>query len=257
MAIECARRGFPLFLTDLSEKGNNLALYLHEVYGVETRFRSCNLASTQAREEFIHQLKAEGVQFGGLINVAGLDYEGAFLERTREQILAILQLNVESTLVMTHAILTLRDKEKRFMLLNTCSMAAFTPMPYKATYAATKRLLFDFSLALREEIKSFGTVTALCPGGMPTTPECMQAIFAQGFWGKMTTVNTDEVARQAITQALKGKAVVIPGFTNRFIQWLGALSPVALSIQMISKRWQKAQQSREISWQEYASTHSS
>ena len=59
--------------------------------------------------------------------------------------------------------------KKPFRLINVCSLAGFFPMPYKATYAASKRFLLDFSRALREEIKSFGTVTALCPSGMPTT----------------------------------------------------------------------------------------
>ena len=54
-------------------------------------------------------------------------------------------------------------------------------MPVKATYAASKRFLLDFSLALREELRGLGaTVTVLCPAGLPNHPECIQAIEAQG-----------------------------------------------------------------------------
>jgi short-subunit dehydrogenase len=184
-----------------------------------------------------------------LINVAGMDYEGAFLERTREQVLHILRLNVEATLDTTYAILNLRDPEQRFRLINVCSMAAYFPMPYKAVYAATKRFLLDFSLALAEEIQPFGTVTALCPAGLPTTPEVMQAIFAQGFWGLATTVDPRKVARKTIDKALKGRRVYIPGWLNQFLHGLGALAPVGLAVHFVGNRWRAAQTETMASYQ--------
>jgi short-subunit dehydrogenase len=246
-AIECSKRGFPLYLTDRCEEVADLAQYLTKTYGNEIRSQVCNLTSIQARTDLFTDLQSNGLRFWGLINVAGLDYEGAFLDRSRSQILNIIQLNIEATVDMTYALLNNRDPEKRFMLLNVCSLAAYSPMPYKATYAATKRYLLDFSLALRSEIRSFGTVTALCPAGMPTTPETMRKIFAQGFWGKITTENADFVARKALKAALKGSAICIPGFLNQSLQWLESLVPVSWSIKIIEKRW-KAAQEEEVPW---------
>ena len=132
--------------------------------------------------------------------------------------MTVLKVNLLANMDMTHEILQLRDTARTFRLINVCSMAGFYPMPFKATYAATKRFLMDFSLALREEIKDFGTVTALCPGGMPTTDECMRAIFAQGFWGWATTVDPPgKVAEQTLKMALRGKAMYIPGFGNKLL----------------------------------------
>lgn len=239
--VDCARRGYNLFLTDRQEEGAGFAEFISQTYQVKVRYQMCDLTSTPARTELYNTLKSEGIHFWGLINVAGMDFEGAFLERTREQILTLLQLNMVSTVDTTHNILFLRDPERRFMLINVCSLAAFIPMPYKATYAATKRFLLDFSRAIREEIKDFGTVTALCPAGIPTTFENMQAIFAQGFWGKMTTMTAPEVAHLTVEQALRGKDVVIPGFINQVIQGLGSLTPVSLAIKMIARRWRTAQ----------------
>ena len=96
-------------------------------------------------------LHAELARFWALINVAGIDHEGLFCDQSREQIRTILRLNIEGTLEMTHALLELRDASTRFLVVNTASLAAFSPMPHKATYAASKRFLLDFSLALREE----------------------------------------------------------------------------------------------------------
>jgi len=47
-----------------------------------------------------------------------------------------------------HRIMNLRDSDQHFMLINVRSLAAYFPMPYKAGYAAFKRMLLDFSLAM-------------------------------------------------------------------------------------------------------------
>ena len=241
LVVECARRSYNLYLTDISEEGADFAHFIAETYRIEVRYRACDMTSSQARQEMFSQLKSEGCYFWGLLNVAGLDNEGAFLEKTREQILGIIQVDVESTVDMTHTILGLRAHDRRFMLVNVCSLAAFFPMPYKATYAASKRFLVDFSRALREEIRDFGSVTALCPAGLPTTPASMRKIFAQGFWGKLTTMDTQTVARKTIEYALHGKAVYIPGFLNCILQWLGSFIPQGVVAKYVGKRWRTAQ----------------
>ncbi len=241
MSVECARRGYNLFLTDRGQNGEWFSRRLSETFGIEAVYRPCDLVSIQSRTDFFGQLRSQGSRFWGLINVAGTDYEGAFLEKTREQILQIVQLNLVATLDVTHTVLGLRDPDRRFMLINVCSLAGFFPMPYKATYAASKRFLLDFSRALREEIREYGSVTALCPGGLPTTPDTMRAIFAQGFWGKMTTLDTALVARRTLDHALKGHAVYIPGFINQTLHSLGSMAPVGWVARSIGKRWKTAQ----------------
>jgi len=242
-AVDCAKRGYDLFLTDLKLEGIELARFLKETYCIQVQYKSCDLTSFESRTEFYDALKAEGYRFWGLINVAGTDYEGSFLDRTREQVLNILQVNVESTLDTSHAILKLRDPERRFMLINVCSLAAYNPMPYKAIYAASKRFLLDFTLAISEEIQQFGSATALCPAGLPTTPEVMRAIFAQGFWGQVTTMDTRRVAHKTVDKALKGKTVYIPGMLCRMIQGISSLVPRSLVVRLIGKRWKTAQNS--------------
>lgn len=246
-AIDCARRGYNLYLTDRDERGEDLAQFLRDKFGVEVQFRRCDLSSMESRMDLYTMLKNEGRRFWGLINVAGLDYEGEFLERTHEQFMSIIKVNIESTVDTTHAILGLRDPDQRFRLINVCSLAAFYPMPYKAIYAASKRFLLDFSLAVREEIKSFGSVTALCPAGLPTTPDVMKKIFAQGFWGKVTTEDTARVAHRTIKLALRGRAIFVPGWINQLLQFFGSLVPPTMLARYVAKRWKTAQND-EFNW---------
>jgi uncharacterized protein len=238
--LEAAKRGYDLVLTDLSPAGSNFASQLAEKYKIEVIYKPCDLSLEESRGQLLAELLKDGIQFWGLINVAGLDHEGAFLEKSRAQILRILQVNVLATMDITHGILPLRDPEKKFRLINVCSMAGFYPMPYKATYAASKRFLLDISAALREEIKGFGTVTALCPAGMPTTVECMRSMFAQGFWGLATSMDPVVVARLTLNAALKGRAVIIPGWINNFIHALSTMVPSSVSVHYVAKRWGKA-----------------
>ena len=250
MVTEFARRGYNLLLTDNRDDVVGFADYIGKNFTIEARGITCDLTSQQARTDLINALKIEGIRFRGLVNVAGLDYEGAFLDRTRDQVLRLIHLNIESAVDLTHEVINLRDPETRFMLVNVCSLAAATPMPYKAVYAATKRFLLDLSLSLREEIKEFGTVTALCPAGMPTTVDNMEGIFAQGFWGAVTTVDTRTVARLTVDAAEKGKAVVVPGWLNRAIYTLSRMLPASLTANIAGSRWRAAQQVNDP-WKEY------
>lgn len=240
-ATASAKRGFNLVLTDLSENGTVFARRIAEAYGVDVQYFACDLTSDQARTDLFEQLAAKGIKFWGLVNVAGLDYEGAYAEISRSQAMRVLKVNLLANMDMTHEILQLRDPEQTFRLVNVCSMAGYYPMPFKATYAATKRFLLDFSLALREEIKGFGTVTALCPGGMPTTEACMRAIFAQGFWGWATTVDPQQVAESTLKHAFRGTAVYIPGFANKLLRFISAMVPTSLKVHFVAARWRKAQ----------------
>ena len=246
-AVECASRGWSLFLTDLSAEALELlAAGLRNTYGVGVIIQSCDLTEAAARAGMIEKIHRAGLRFWGLINVAGLDYEGLFHEQTSQHIRTVIRLNIEGTLEMTHALLGLREPLCPFHVINVASLAAFSPMPVKATYAASKRFLLDFSLALREELRERGvTVTALCPAGLPTTPECVQAIAAQGWMGQVTTQDIGRVAHQTIEAALAGRAVVVPGMVNRVLLAVGALLPTPLVVRLLGRRWKKANMQRQ------------
>lgn len=247
-ALECARRGWNLFLTDLSEPAlTRIAAGLHRGYGVAAVYRAADLTDPQSRSDMLRSVQESGTRFTSLINVAGMDVEGRFAEQRVEQIETIVRLNVEATLAVTHAVLPLRAANQPFHIINVVSMAAFYPMPIKATYAASKRFLLDFSLALDEELREENVhVTALCPAGMPTRQECVDAIAAQGLVGQLTTLDVGRVAYQTIEGALKGRRVVIPGVLNRLMMQAGRWIPRQVLARLIYQRWGKVRQQRRL-----------
>ncbi len=241
-AVECASRGWDVFLTDTNEESlARIAEGLQNTYGISVCYEVCDLTNVASRTKLFETIEAKGCYFWSLINVAGVDFEGTFLDNSKEQIRNIVRLNIEANLEMTHEIMRFRGKGRTFRIINVASMAAYYPIPIKATYAASKRFLLNFSLALREEIKGFGaTVTTLCPGGMPTNPLVIKCIEAQGFMGRMTTNNVGYVASNTIRRALKGKAVYIPGVANRMLHFLGRWVPQTIIARCLSVRWKGA-----------------
>jgi short-subunit dehydrogenase len=245
-AAECASRGWNLFLTDRSSEAlEALVQGLLRLYGVFIYAWPCDLTDAEARQSLWQRARSLGLRFHMLINVAGIDYEGPFIERSPEELQNIVRLNVEATVEMTQRVLPFRDSARTLRIINVSSLASYYPMPVKATYAASKRFLLDFSLALDQELRSSGvTLTALCPAGMPSNPECIRAIDAQGLMGQLTTMNVGDVAARAIDAALKGRRVYVPGFPNQLLRSLGSILPSSMVTSFIGNRWKKARQQR-------------
>ena len=241
MAVECAHRGWNLFLTDIGKDDlDAFAAGLKCAYGIRVETHPCDMIDEKSRDRLFAHMEERGYRFFGLINVAGIDYEGPFLERTRTQIRSVLRLNIEGTLEMTHAVLNRRDAQRPFRLITVSSLASFYPMPTKAAYAASKRFLLDFFMALKEELRGIGTVTILCPAGMPTTAECIRKIGSQGLMGQITTCDVSYVAVRTIEEALKGHCVYIPGFCNRLLRIAGGLVPRLALTWAVGLRWKAA-----------------
>jgi short-subunit dehydrogenase len=251
-AVECASRGWDLFLTDLRlEALETLAGALRRTYGVRVLTQASDLTDPVSRAGLFDRIRSEHLRFGWLINVAGIDFEGPFYEQPVQAIRTIIRLNIEATLEVTHTLLEFRHPLVPFRIINVASLAAFSPMPVKAAYAASKRFLLDFSLALREEVRPLGaTVTVLCPAGLPTTADCIQAIEAQGWLGKLTTQNTGSVAYETLNGALAGRPVCIPGLANRLVRVLGSLLPAPLVSRLVGLRWCSAHKKRNLRWVE-------
>src|SRR5207237_9050367 len=79
--------------------------------------------------------------------------------------LKMIDLNVRSLVDLTRRFIQPMRERKRGSIINVASTAGFQPVPFMATYAATKAFVLSFSEALWEENRSYGVkVMALCPG---------------------------------------------------------------------------------------------
>jgi len=235
---EFAARGWDLFLTDVDER--RLAAVASGVscaFDCIVEYVGSDLSNEHDRRTLIQAIAGGDSPCNALVNVAGFDHEGAFLRRDWYELSRLMRVNMEAGIQLTHSLAGTRLEGSVFRVINTASLAAFFPMPYKALYAASKGFVLSVSLALQEELNPAATITVLCPAGMPTTQHAIRAVDAQGFLGRITTMNTSDVARIAYEAAMRGKGVVVPGVLNRVLLGASRLFPPAYLASAIGRRW--------------------
>jgi uncharacterized protein len=109
-----------------------------------------------------------------LVNNAGEGRYGAFAEVPADDISGLVELNAHAPIALSRAGLPGMLERGRGDIINVSSMFAFTgpiggPLPRRAVYAGTKRLLVTFSQLLAAEVEGTGVrVQALCPSIVTT-----------------------------------------------------------------------------------------
>ena len=246
MALEAARLGHHLVLTDLSAAGlEAIRQGILRQYAVQVECYPCDVMDPASVASLFQALENEHVSVDMLLNIAGVDYEGGFLDIPCEQVIDIVRVNIEGSMRMIHGALSHRTPGGHFNLVVVSSLASLYPIPLKATYAASKRFLLDFCTALAQEVSGQDvSVLTLCPGGLPTTQGALQGIEAQGFWGRATTNSLPKVARRTIARALRGKRLYIPGLLNRTFSVCSALVPRQSIARLLYARWSQARAGR-------------
>ena len=102
-------------------------------------------------------------------------------------------------------------------------------------------------VALREEVKPKNIkVCTLCPGGIPTTKEMIDAIKAQVLGGKLSSQSPEYIAKYALKKLRKNKAIIIPGAFNRILHFLGKFAGETIIAKAVGKRWAKANTKRKV-----------
>ena len=242
-ALQAARRGWHLILVDLPGTGlGDVGERLSRAYRVDAQCFEMDLADAEARVKLRDWIRANVVNLALLVNNAGTGSHAGFEACPLDRLAGIIDVNIKATVALTHLLLPELKRQRGAAIINVASLAAFYPMPAMAVYAASKSFILNFTLALRAELDGTGVrASALCPAGMVTNRETADQVEAQGFLGRITTWQPENVAAVAIRQALRGRAVIIPGLTNRVIRVLGEAVPRWLIVRLIGTRWRNAE----------------
>lgn len=168
-------------------------------------------------------LEARQLRVGTLVNNAGVGVHGSFAPSNFDAQRLMLRLNVEALTELTHRLITPMVERGIGRVLNVSSVAAFQPGPYAATYHASKSYVLSFSEGLGAELRGTGvTVTALCPGPVDTP---FVAEMHLGRLQRLFLLPPDRVARIGYRAMLRGRAVVVPGLSARFMVLGSRLAP--------------------------------
>ncbi|MET1074421.1 MAG: SDR family oxidoreductase [Umezawaea sp.] len=169
-ATELARRGARLVLVARSRDAlEELAVRLRERHGTTVDVIPADLGDPAGPARVVAELDGRGIEVDLLVNNAGLGSVGPFLDRPLEQHLLSVDVNVGGLLALTHLIGGRMLTRGSGGIVNVASTAAFQPMPYQSSYAATKAFVLSFSEALASELRGSGVVVmAAHPGGIST-----------------------------------------------------------------------------------------
>ena len=227
---QCAKRGETLVL--VARREEELAK-LKAALGGDVHIFAADLTAPRAADELAAWLESNGLAVDTLINNAGFGLGGDFLDRDRERLLGMIDLNVRALTELTHLFLPGMRERGRGAILNVASTAAFQPGPHMAVYYATKAYVLSFTEALHQELKGTGIkVTALCPG--PTQTEFFDVAQVGGMLPRLA-VPAEGVARAGLTGLDRNKAIVIPGARNKTMAQASRLLPRALMRRVMSR----------------------
>jgi uncharacterized protein len=133
---------------------------------------AADLAHDEGRDAVI--MKATEMEIDLLINNAGVGRFGRVLDNEPEAERAMVELNVVAPTVLTRALLPgmiarARRDHGRCGVILLSSTTAFQPVPYLATYSATKSFLLAYGEALGAELRgSPADLLVVCPGATRT-----------------------------------------------------------------------------------------
>lgn len=245
-AEDCASRGYSLVLVALPGTGlPELARGIESRFAVDCLEIEADLTNPEQRQSFMETVLQRFSRIDVLINNAGTGQNGLFDLLPYQIQQKTIELNVQANMQLCYAFLPcLANKAESGMagrIMMVASLAAFYPMPLFAVYAATKAFLLHFSLALRHEVSELGiSVSALCPGGIITSPELREKVRSQGLLGRLSSMEPEKLARIALDGMLLGKALIIPGWFNRLLMVFGCSFPKNFTAGGIFSRWKMA-----------------
>lgn len=215
-ARKLAARGRNVLLVARSEdKLIAMCNELGRLTSIRAQYVALDLQDTDAPSQLFEETKKRELEIDMLINNAGFGSMGDFAKLDLQRELDMIQLNVRSVVDLTHRFLGPMRERQRGTIINVASTAAFQPVPYMATYAATKAFVLSFSEALWDENRLHGIhVMALCPGVTETNFFDAAGIDRP----PMRTVQTaEEVVETALRALPRNKSVVISGWANWFV----------------------------------------
>jgi short-subunit dehydrogenase len=239
-AQRLAAEGHNLLLAARSEaKLRDLCDELRREHKISADFVALDLIDQDADERLYSETQKHGLEVDVLINNAGFGSAGDFATLDLERELEMINLNVCALVALTHRFLKPMRERKRGTIINVSSAAGFQPLPFMATYAATKAFVSSFTEAIAEENRPFGVqVMALCPGSTKTNFFDASGIDRPVQVKGQQTV--DEVVDTAMRALGGNRSKVVSGWTN----YIASLSTNFVPNSLITRAVGKALRSR-------------
>ncbi|MGH9639283.1 MAG: SDR family NAD(P)-dependent oxidoreductase, partial [Bryobacteraceae bacterium] len=170
LAEQLAAGGANLVLTARRvDRLQQLAAELTAKYGIDVEVFAADLTRAEAPAAIHAFTEGKRLEIELLINNAGFGVFGRTHEIEESRLMDMIGVNCGAVVRLTRIYLPRMVERRRGDILIVASTAAFQPVPFIASYAATKAFDLIFAEGLAEEVRSLGIrVCALCPGSTNT-----------------------------------------------------------------------------------------
>jgi short-subunit dehydrogenase len=181
-----------------------------------------------------------GLEVDVLVNNAGFGTHGRFTEidptRDAEQV----RLNCEAVVTLTHAFLPGMIERHRGGVITVASTAGMQPIPYEATYSASKAFARTFSDALSGELRGTG-VRVLCvnPGPVPTEWQQVAGYDPDYLPPVPGKISAEQVARESLRAFERGRRTIIPGTVMRWYMRINKPAPLPVKLRVVERMYRR------------------
>jgi len=128
-----------------------------------------DLAVLEAIPDLIKSLRKSHGPIYGLVNNAGMSFDGSLAMMPTSQIEQLVRVNTISPIVLTKSVVRSMMADGGGRIVNLSSITAFTGYSGLSVYSATKASLLAFSRSLAREVGRMGiNVNSVAPGFVDT-----------------------------------------------------------------------------------------
>jgi short-subunit dehydrogenase len=196
------------------------ATALEAKYGIKTQVIQADLATDEGCLRVEKHILENQVDV--LINNAGFGTNKAFTMSTLEVEQQLLDVLVRTPMRLMHVALPLMKARNNGIIINVSSVAGYIA---GGAYSASKSYLTVLSESLNTELSATNVkVSALCPGFTRTEFHQRGKMSMKGLPNFMW-LNSDRLVEQSWRDALKGKAVSIPGWQYKLLVFIVETMP--------------------------------
>ena len=222
-----------LLVARSEEKLITICNELGRMSGIRAQYIALDLTEPGAAAKLFEETQKRGLEIDMLINNAGFGSMGPFAKLDGDRELEMIELNIRTLVDLTHRFLGPMRDRKQGTIINVASTAGFQPVPFMATYAATKAFVLSFSEAISEENRPFGIhVMALCPGVTETG-------FFEAARMDRPPMRSSESPEEVVDTALRGlkrkKSSIISGWVNQLMILAIRFTPRSLVLRVAGK----------------------
>ncbi|WP_022955021.1 SDR family NAD(P)-dependent oxidoreductase [Perlucidibaca piscinae] len=212
LAIQMAKRGCHVALSDINEKGLAETVQLVAPYGVKVTSQKLDVANKDAVFAWADQVARDHGKVNLIFNNAGVALGSAVDGGSYEDLEWIMNINFWGVVHGTKAFLPYLKDAGEGHIINTSSVFGLFAVPSQSAYNASKFAVRGFTEALRQELelqKVNVSATSVHPGGIKTNiaraARMDESITKMG----MTTNSTEKFEKLFTTSADKAAEIII------------------------------------------------